>query len=116
METKHTPGPWKANDFRQDNIDHPATAVWSADGMNFICIVRADGKTGAPSVRQAHFNARFIAEAPATAAERDRLRAVNAELVAALERLTNAAMTRDRTNVEDALVTARAALARAKGV
>ena len=39
----------------------------------------------APTVAEQDANARLIAEAPETAAERDRLRAVNAELRTALQ-------------------------------
>ena len=118
---EHTKTPWKDNSFRQDNIDHPAQAVWTADGESFICSTRAphDKFTGAPSTRQAHINARHI------------VRCVNSHdaLVAALEKsvqrigqlcattntLSNKLGLGDKVRAADFTDCARAALALAKG-
>ena len=69
----HTPGPWytSAKDDRYQSI---------------IC-QETNGKTIAVTYTGNDADARLIAAAPDTAAERDRLLAVNAELVAALEGL-----------------------------
>lgn len=69
--TKHTPGPWK--------VHHTFNVFMSDDGI--IAIPR-DG-----SAATIEANARLIAAAPETAAERDRLRELNSCLLAALKRL-----------------------------
>jgi hypothetical protein len=65
-------------------------------------------------------NAYFIAAAPATAAERDRLREVNAELVRTLEALLHETELAGNANADDygwptVVPQARAALATARG-
>ena len=64
-------------------------------------------------------NARLIAAAPETAAERDRLKATNAELLAVLAPILGAAeidCLDDSSNVwRSLMLEARAALAKAKG-
>jgi hypothetical protein len=104
---EHTPTPWRANNFRQDNIDHPACAVWTEDGENFICSTRAPegAKKGAPSTRQAHINAIHIA------------RCVNSHdaLVAALEWALSQIDDDLDLDTQAALEHARAALRQAKG-
>jgi len=87
-ETKWTPGKWF--------VESDGTTVT----MAHHCVIVAPAPDGAPQ-SEMKANARLIASAP--------------DLLAALERLTDAAMTRDRGNVEDALITARAAIASAKG-
>lgn len=76
METKHTPGKWVAC----GSDTSLATWVSSHTGTR-ICTMRQCEDDWA--------NAQLIAQAPDLLAERDRLAAVNAELVAALEGLLN---------------------------
>ena len=86
---KHTPGPWEADTLR----------VWAGTKANLVYIASLkfvsdtglpDSDTGLPD-DESLANAALIAAAPDTAAERDRLKAQNAELVrileAALERM-----------------------------
>lgn len=80
--SKHTPGPWEADTLR----------VWAGTEANLVYIasLKFVSDTGLPD-DEAWANAALIAAAPDTAAERDRLKAQNAELVrileAALERM-----------------------------
>lgn len=70
QQATHTPGPWAVDD---------------ATGMNIICLKpRHTLFVGQPTAC-ARANARLIAAAPETAVERDRLKQLNAELVAALK-------------------------------
>lgn len=82
--TKSTPGPWTVE-------EHDGKA-WSircnpddADSGTFVCDM-----VSSRSPHETSANARLIARAPSMAAEIERLRAVNAELVAALETLSAA--------------------------
>ncbi|RAI30578.1 hypothetical protein [Rhodoplanes serenus] len=70
-ETKHTEGPWLCGEILA--FGHHRLVI-SADGAKIACVY---GPSSAA-------NASLIAAAPETAAERDRLREVNAELVEAL--------------------------------
>ena len=77
---QHTPGPW--------TTEHNAPFVWGIYGPDNNWIAQTlpksdDGSADSPD--QVEANARLIAAAPETAAERDRLREINAELLAALE-------------------------------
>ena len=77
--TQHTPGPWTMTNQprfggRQRNI---------VGGPAQIDVATAQGH----DADVAEANARLIAAAPETAAERDRLKAINAELLGALKRL-----------------------------
>ena len=127
MTTKHTPGPWRV----EPRPMLGQIAIYSDDphGMdpktetNLICAMH-NGPVNAA-------NAALIASAPDLLAERDRLRAVNAELVAALRAISCIAgnlpddRLESRTGANDAvargmLVTrarmiARAAIAKATG-
>ena len=102
---KHTPGPWKAV-IRHDALD----VVVAPDGIS-VCTIDRNRRDESAA------DAALIAAAPETAAERDRLKATNAELVKALEGLMGMGgppWTRKELNVVGA---ARAALAAAaKGV
>jgi len=60
-------------------------------------------------------NARLIAAAPETAAERDQLREVNADLLAALEAVNSAFISGDGAEMQGAIRQARAAIEKAKG-
>ena len=77
--TEHTPGPWGAT-TRQRSWDW--VVFQASDPNTEICQMFHDG-TDENLTGEA--NARLIAAAPETAAERDRLREINAELVEALE-------------------------------
>jgi len=108
METKHTPGPWFVMGI-DGNGDiqvsgHPFY-IGHSDPL-YHCIVTGNNE----AERKA--NAALIAAAPETAAERDRLREVNAELVAALETIANS--TCDHGPGFCARDSARAALAKAE--
>ena len=108
----HTPGPWTAKFGTNNGWDVVAANAkiaiepWS-DGM--------DGDWNKTSIA----NARLIAAAPETAAERDRLRAVNADLLAALNgmiTLFNESGDVIETDAGHRLCdAARAAIARAEG-
>jgi len=84
IETKHTPGKWVAN----GSDTSLATWVEDADGKRICTMKQAADDWDL---------AQLIAQAPDLLAERDRLRQVNAELVAALDRLIFAAECRDNT-------------------
>lgn len=102
---KHTPGPWSFKPFGGTDaeiaelqqmglkplrmiMNNGAVAVTHADGR--ICEVDCQSpyKRGAGHLAECEerdANARLIAAAPETAAERDRLKEVNAELLEALK-------------------------------
>ena len=74
---KHTPGPWVL--CYDGQIDGP-------DGRT-ICRFTWDSFKGFNDSPTEKANARLIAAAPETAAERDRLKEINAELLALLKQL-----------------------------
>ena len=77
MSEHHTPGPWELQAGR---------SFKTVSGEFYLSY--GQDKHGNPNFRnfcELDANARLIAAAPETAAERDRLRAVNAELVKAIE-------------------------------
>ena len=107
--TQHTPAPWSVSSNRLYYVLAPDKRA----------IVRILSTSSRSAVEQMA-NVRLIAAAPETAAERDRLKAINAELVAALERLI--AVEGGAWNIEryarekaEANQTARDALAKARG-
>ena len=114
-ETKHTPGPWEvrapASVFAKSTGDYVSVPQW-----------RKGGPTETER-RQAEANARLIAAAPETAAERDALKVANATLLEALENVASALEAWDeiaddddkRDSDHEAIACARAALAKAKG-
>lgn len=70
MTTKHTPGPWHAEDFSHMASRSTLPKIWSKDGpVAVIC-----DRLGAVAAASIDADARLIAAAPETAAERDRLR------------------------------------------
>src|SRR3990170_7423446 len=82
----HTPGPWKVllnYDNRIDETILGRHTIKGADDYNVARVWELDEILDKPGLTEA--NARLIAAAPETAAERDQLREVNAELLAALE-------------------------------
>lgn len=90
METKHTPGKWIVRMTASGN----PFIYEDATGKNIAGV--AGTRTGIDA-EESQANAALIAQAPDLLAERDRLRQVNAELVAALDRLIFAAECRDNT-------------------
>lgn len=81
----HTPGPWKVNENRtrgQDRIICSTTADTQDDGQ--VAYALDFGRFDLDA--EADANARLIAAAPETAAERDRLKEINAKLLAACYR------------------------------
>ncbi len=74
-ETKHTPGPWYAEPV--------------INGKEHWII--SHGENGSSNIPATYANALLINAAPATAAERDRLKAINADLLEALRNLAERA-------------------------
>ena len=87
METKHTKGTWevKCLDLKSPN-SIPSKPILISSQQGLVATVSRLYKIGGVSVSsgQGEANAELIAAAPETAAERDRLKAVNAELLEAL--------------------------------
>lgn len=83
MSAQHTPGPWFALPRKYSTI-----YVEARIGGGMLQEVAACGPTEVTT--QAEANARLIAAAPETAKERDELKAINAELLAALKWSVNA--------------------------
>ena len=109
MSAQHTPGPW-INDAPGCVAKH-----WPEGGKATVCIC--------PAGAEGEANARLIAAAPETAAERDQLRALNADMLAAL-REYDAYMSRFYRDTDGGPMSepnraswkaARAAIARAEG-
>jgi hypothetical protein len=112
MSAQHTPGPW-INDAPGCVAKH-----WPEGGKATVCIC--------PAGAEGEANARLIAAAPETAAERDHLRALNADMLAALREILQRENARAATlrcmeewaQLDDShknINTARAAIARAEG-
>lgn len=130
---KHTAGPWSVPHFAQPEVNCACGYVLT-DGYNgAVCTVHCSGdgspvETGDnPKFMEAVANARLIAAAPETAAERDRLKAINADLLAACIALDESAPIDsewgtcgccNKSNRHDndcAVILARAAIAKAGG-
>lgn len=90
METKHTPGPWIVRITASGN----PFIYEDAAGKNIAGVA---GTRPGIDAEESQANAALIASAPDLLAERDRLKAVNAKLLAALDRLIFAAECRDNT-------------------
>lgn len=115
--TAHTPGPWRIGNRHPCRViavrESPDAGTWVAD----TCREQDEGTEQPEQLA----NARLIAAAPETAAERDRLKALNAELLAALqafvtdcdERATGRFHPMHPTH--EICVAARAAIAKARG-
>jgi len=74
-----TPGPWSARHVPMRGISDDTWCIdWSDDQEEVAEIVHGEA------------NARLIASAPETAAERDRLKEINAELLEALKKMYRA--------------------------
>jgi hypothetical protein len=145
MTTKHTPGPgaspepfeaqcpscgreagaciceqWTFSDAAAVSsllLSQPPafTVRYGLDAIAIVLMPAFETRAGVLAEKRA----RLIAAAPETAAERDRLREINAELLAALEQLTRSVIGVNGIpgkRVSDVLLDdARAALAKAKG-
>jgi hypothetical protein len=81
--SEHAPGPWHYGGFTNIYAYHQGPHGFLHSRV--VSLVPAAELEGGEDERRA--NARLIAAAPETAAERDRLREVNAELLAALKTL-----------------------------
>lgn len=82
---KHTEGPWE--------LENETLLVWSYGfGVPITKGVENTTWHRALSWEERRANARLIAAAPETAAERDRLKAQNAELLKALEKIADPKM------------------------
>ena len=100
MTTKHTPGPWRVDGLLIKAIDHGRWFGIAKAGGSRLTI---DGNIA---------NAALIASSPDLLAERDRLREVNAELVAALKTADIELSMGHYTIARDRM---RAAIAKAEG-
>ena len=80
---KFTPGPWHIDWNR--GMAPRIIGVYAPGQTREIADVRFHNGSDDPHV---HANARLIAAAPETAAERDRLKALNADLLTALRNMT----------------------------
>lgn len=84
--SNHTPGPWHYGGIENVYAYHQGPHGFLHSRV--VALVPAAELEGGEDERRA--NARLIAAAPETAAERDRLREVNAELLAAIKGLLKA--------------------------
>lgn len=125
-EAKHTPGPWTvAESFTPGYRKCPAIqANEPKSGEMFeLCVIFGEDDD-AVATPMAQANARLIAAAPETAAERDRLREVNADMLAALKGLrpiieaaeSNASGNLEWPRVSARINAARAAIAKAEAL
>ena len=132
-KTKHTPGPWIVKHLRDKGINaegrhyeilHPIineTGEYAGENGGYNIVI--GDKNCEPGYILSEADANFIAAAPETVAERDRLREINVELIAALEGLfEHCAMIHkhwgDKGNsqaADAAQNAARAAIAKAEG-
>jgi hypothetical protein len=111
-KAKHTPGPWVVGP-----VDDTVVTHLGADGARYIVAEIAGDYNQPDTWPIMEANARLIAAAPETAAERDKLREINAEMLAALEAVAMSAVGVGRgenviSNAARALV--ESAIARAK--
>ena len=85
-QAQHTEGPWKVGDSEKNNH----RGIYSDEYIICtICLMGAERRKNKQRGRNTEdANARLIADAPETAAERDRLKASNAELLKALVELS----------------------------
>ena len=109
--SKHTPGPWHFDGdviiyaSNLHKVDHKRIGVSS----RIVAYMHAfQMRAGDEDELQA--NAKLIAAAPETAAERDRLKELNAELLAALKALYEATPDNEGGELGRACIKARAAI------
>ena len=111
---EHTPGPWRVFTTKD------GTKVIGIGELNGAGVADCGFGVWRGGSKEALANARLIAAAPETAAERDRLREVNAELLAALKALLeelNLIRAKDTKAVYDSVCrfNAAAAISKAEG-
>ena len=107
----HTPGPWHVEADPDNKGKHPyhdTRFITTGYGDNWQWIATLSDHPNQAA------NARLIAAAPETAAERDQLREVNADLLAALEAVDHAFITNDNAAMQGAIRQARAAIEKAR--
>ena len=85
-QTQHTPGPWilAPEKYQGQYVIHIDKPQGDENMATFIALVLDAGEpmtTYISNEEEARANAHLIAAAPETAAERDRLKAVNAQLL-----------------------------------
>lgn len=108
---RHTPGPWRTENVKDDNVGIIALDIYSpscTDGIIATIPLHSEFTD-----LEAVANARLIAAAPETAAERDRLKEINKDLLAALKKLVHVTGPHDGNGEE--LENAYAAIAKAEG-
>lgn len=124
QQAKHTPGPWvdmglsgypDGDNGEYHEIQfHNGTAEEGNRSFGHVCDVHVlAANEHARAIAKA--NARLIAAAPETAAERDRLKALNAELLAALKAIKEAGRMSDQPRAKYCAEIADAAIAKAEG-
>ena len=78
--TKHTPGPWIVDEnYLRDNDNELCVCVFGPEGQGYGRVAMAYGECGC--IEEVMPNARLIAAAPETVADRDRLKSDNAVLL-----------------------------------
>jgi len=126
-ETKHTPGPWKIEKSKGPNARpfdrFEIVSIERREMSNVYGIEPAPKRTQIASIRATASksitaaNASLIAAAPETAAERDRLKEISADLLEALDSLLSLGVAEGFGIWEDweEVKTAREVIAKAKG-
>lgn len=117
LQVKHTPAPWFADDNGMIWRRHPSElyqngGITAGDRPIATAHIGWVGEdlTGYP----VNANARLIAAAPETAAERDKLKSINAELLEALQNIVIDYTPKDGSD-QRALESAKQAIAKAEG-
>jgi hypothetical protein len=123
-QTRHTKGQWKLfaghGGTREPHKiyahDHPKGFLIASLGYSELSVTDNDYLR---NIQEQEANAKLIAEAPETAAERDRLKIINAELLEALEKISDnlevAFSGNLRSDASSSLLNARTAIAKARG-
>lgn len=110
MTNKHTPGPWKMSTVTTSfGICHkigPFPGHHPEDPPRHACLYNDYPGPENPADIELLNNAILIAAAPETAAERDRLKEINAELLAALRDVLPHVPLRDRWVVRNVIAKA----------
>ena len=109
--SKHTPGPWKAHFEEAYYVTGPDRGRVAM----MLNLKGAHGLGGRRTGEESAANARLIAAAPETAAERDRLKEINAELLDALTEIVAAADGNGWKQLDATFAAQRAAIAKATG-
>ena len=104
---QHTPGPWRSND----------TNVFQSNAVGSVVMIASCGGSALP-YEERKANARLIAAALETAAERDKLKESNAHLLATLRQFTRqftSRIERRETRIEQSYHQMKAAIREADG-